>query len=576
MQVKSEIWLVLEPRPGENLPVTFITAGRLEIENQAGLIRLYEPVEGTHGNQRLSARRMVAKLDEEGRFRQVILEDSVKAVEERDGHTLNLRAQRITGWFDPESHQLDQLLGEGGAEAILDEAERQSRLEGRELRVLFNANRSAVREILATGGAKLSSKIAASSNSHREAEKDFTAAEIHTFTAPEMQITFSSGGRNLKQLVTSGSGRLELIRTQGGRERKWVVADRFVALFDEQSRLRRFEGFPRARLGMEPGPQARAGGAMIRRSESDRLIATFSPATGELERMEQIGNFQFFEGDRRAEAERAEYSVSSSTITLDGHPALWDPSTRVTARKIRFDEQTGRTEALGDVRGTHRGGNSGGFLSRLTSKSSVPTNVIADRAVLEDSGRMVQYEGRVRAWRSQDVISSTVLEVFRQGGHVKATEKVSTSYLQPNGISSSSVDFVPVTISADSLNYWDEDRKALYQGNVVLQAQQTRIEADRLEVIFSRNKKGETSRIEEAHGEGEVRIFQPGRRAEGQRVEYHPKSGKIILRGGPPVAYDEESGMTTGERLTFSLSDDSFTVYGGKNSPVLTRHRMAR
>ena len=581
VQVEREIRLMLEPRPGENLPVTYLTAGRLEIENQTGLIRLYEPVEGTHGNRRLSARRMVAKLDEQGRFRQVIWEDSAKAVEEGDRHTVNLQAQRITGWFDPESHRLQQLLGEGGAVAVLDEAERRSRLEGRELRVLFNAHRSAVREILATGEAKLSSKIAASANSHprapsREAGKDLTAAEIQTFTAPRMRITFARGGGHLEQLETSGSGRLELIRTQGSKERKWVVAERFVGLFDEQSRLRRLEGFPRARLEMEPGPQARARGAMSRRSESDRMIATFSPASGALERMEQIGDFRFWEGDRQAKAQRAEYSATSGVMTLDGHPALWDSSTRVTARKIRFDEQTGRKEALGDVRGTHQGGNSGGFLSRLTAKGSGSTNVIADRAMLEDSGRKVQYEGRVRAWRGQDVITSTVLEVFRQARQVKATGKVSTSYLQPSGTSSSSVDFVPVTISADSLDYRDEDRKAIYRGDVVLQADQTRMEADRLEVLFASNKKGETRRIEEANGEGEVRIFQPGLRAEGQQMEYLPEPGKIVLRGGPPVAYDEERGMTTGERLTFSLSDDSMSVYGGENSPAFTRHRMAR
>jgi lipopolysaccharide transport protein LptA len=174
------------------------------------------------------------------------------------------------------------------------------------------------------------------------------------------------------------------------------------------------------------------------------------------------------------------------------------------------------------------------------------------------------------------VITSTVLEVFRQARQVKATGKVSTSYLQPSGTSSSSVDSVSVTISADSLDYRDEDRKAIYRGDVVLQADQTRMEADRLEVLFASNKKGETRRIEEANGEGEVRIFQPGLRAEGQQMEYLPEPGKIVLRGGPPVAYDEERGMTTGERLTFSLSDDSMSVYGGENSPAFTRHRMAR
>ncbi|MEE8257743.1 MAG: LptA/OstA family protein, partial [Acidobacteriota bacterium] len=197
-------------------------------------------------------------------------------------------------------------------------------------------------------------------------------------------------------------------------------------------------------------------------------------------------------------------------------------------------------------------------------------------AVLWGRTQKVRYEGGVRAWRGQDVITAAVLEVFRRERRVEAEGKVSTSYVQRVSGTGSAGRPLPVTISSDSLKYRGEEGQATYLGNVALRTAQTSIQAARMDVLFSRKGEGEVAQVEQATGEGQVVMIQPGRRAEGERMTYLPETGEIILEGGPPVAYDQQRGSTTGQRLTFSLTDDSIGVHGGENSPTITRHRRVQ
>jgi len=126
------------------------------------------------------------------------------------------------------------------------------------------------------------------------------------------------------------------------------------------------------------------------------------------------------------------------------------------------------------------------------------------------------------------------------------------------------------------LEYFDSERRARYQGNVELLTEGTTLKADRLDIYFSSGKNGEPGEVDHAVAEGKVMVVQPDRRATGEHAEYFAAPGKIIVTGGPPVLYDKEKGLTTGQRLTFFLHDDSLSVDGGDASPTLTKHRVER
>jgi lipopolysaccharide export system protein LptA len=76
--------------------------------------------------------------------------------------------------------------------------------------------------------------------------------------------------------------------------------------------------------------------------------------------------------------------------------------------------------------------------------------------------------------------------------------------------------------------------------------------------------------------EGSVRVQQPNRRAEGEKLVYTAADDRFVLTGGPPSIFDAEQGKITGVSLTFFRRDDRVLVEGEASTPVVTQTRVAR
>jgi lipopolysaccharide export system protein LptA len=212
----------------------------------------------------------------------------------------------------------------------------------------------------------------------------------------------------------------------------------------------------------------------------------------------------------------------------------------------------------------------------------LPTNVLADKMVVRKQSQTIHYEGNVRAWNGTDVVESTALDVFRAEKRVSSGSQVVTSLLQrapdasePGATSHAPAGARPVTIHADSLEYFDQGRRARYHGNVRLVTEDTKVQSDHLNVYFTQGDAMGGSEVDRAEADGHVRITQPGRIGTGDHAEYFAGPGKLVLTGGPPSVVDDEKGSTTGQRLTFFIHDDRLFVDGGDQSPSLTKRRVA-
>jgi lipopolysaccharide export system protein LptA len=197
--------------------------------------------------------------------------------------------------------------------------------------------------------------------------------------------------------------------------------------------------------------------------------------------------------------------------------------------------------------------------------------------------QLVHYEGKVRAWRGADVVESSSLDVNRIAKRLSSGSQVLTSHLQPASYAPGTPpasetprrETRPLTVHADFLEYFDEGSKASYRGHVKLQTETTTMEADKMDVYFSRLGTSQESEVERATAEGHVVVVQPERRATGEHGEYFAGPGKIVLTGGPPSISDVEKGLTTGQRLTVFVHDDRLLMDGGDRSPTLSQHRVA-
>jgi lipopolysaccharide export system protein LptA len=383
----------------------------------------------------------------------------------------------------------------------------------------------------------------------------------------------------VKDAETVGPGTLLVTAADPKTGEKVITAGQFLMTFDVRSRIESLRGLAPTQVLFRP-PASAPAGSSEQQSQADRLDAVFDVGTQTLREVRQTGSFQYRDDDRQASAENAHYDTATQTLLLLGHPLVWDTNTRVKSQKITIDMRTNTSIGEGKVQAAHLPSPAPG--TPTAPRSVLPTNVLADKMVARRQSQTIHYEGHVRAWQGTDVVESSALDVFRTQKRVSSGSQVVTSYLQPAPVASEqgaapnlNKQTRPVTVRADALEYFDQDRRARYHGNVRLVTEGTTLQSDHLDVYFSPGETVEGSEVDHAEADGHVRVTQPGRVGTGDHAEYYAGPGKIVLAGGPPILIDEKKGSTTGQRLTFFIQDDRLFVDGGDQSSSLSKHRVA-
>ncbi len=542
-------------------------------------ITLWGPVEFTQGHRQVLAEHGIVSLDSQNRMTGALFEGGVRLKDlspgkELEGHAPVLRAQ-----FDPLGSRLRRLRGEGGVEWSTQRSGRTTHAVSDQLEVIFAGDHPRAQGGQALGNADLTMEFAADKNqeSPRPASGGQSWVGRQTLTAGELAFTFHADGQSLKEARTRGASKLVLYSSDPKVGDRIVTADPFLMAFDAKGRLTGLRGFSRPHVVFEV-PRHAPPGSLPQETSSDELDAKFDPESGGLDAADQIGDFQYREGDRQGSADRARYDSSSQLLELKGQPRVWDPELNAQADRIVIDLERDLAKGSGHVRSTHLQSAN----SSPKSPPADPTHVVADRMVAERAKQYVHYEGHVRTWRGQDVMESSSLDVHRSERRVTSGVGVVTSHVQPppagtegGGSPPAGREPRPVTIRADRLEYLDQGRKGVYRGNVELHTDDTVMKSDRLDAYFAAQGDLDVSEIDRAVAEGHVIVTQQTRRSTGDHAEYSAAAGTIVVTGGPPTLYDADKDFTTGRRLTFYVHDDTVRVEGDEKSPALSKHRMA-
>jgi lipopolysaccharide export system protein LptA len=572
LELKSDVAAEYQSAAAGQSPLR-LAASRARYDKEQGEIALTGPVEFRQGMRRVTAASGLVKLDARNRVTRGVLEGGVRAMEETENTQLAGSAQRLAGDFDPASGELRSLQAQGEVEAESRRESSVARLKAQKVQVSFAGESPAAQDGTASGDVRITHEGlgAQGQSTAPQSSSGEPALESKELTASALHFNFQPSGQSLRDAATAGPGRLVLSPAGSNAGQRIITAGHFLMDFDAEGRLATLRGVGGTKIVFQPAKNAPPG-TLAQTTSADQLVATLDPVSETLRSVEQMGGFEFREGDRHATAERARYQESDDSLTLTGNPRVWDNEMRILAEKFLIDLGDDTAEGIGKVRSTHLGADG----------QSEPTNVLADRVVARQDRQTVHYEGHVRAWRGSDVVESASLDIFRRERRVSSGTRVLTSHLQraAPGPGESAADAgrrtVPVTIRADRLQYFDQGRKASYRGNVRLQTENTTLEANRLDAYFSNLPAGNELELQRAVADGSVRVTQPGRRATGNHAEYFAAEGKIAMSGGPPQLYDAEKGTTTGQRLTFYIRDDRLLVDGGDESPTISRHRIAQ
>ena len=420
--------------------------------------------------------------------------------------------------------------------------------------------------------------------------------------APAMDFAIAKG-RILHQAVTNGAAQITINQQENAdqvhrptAQRTVVTASRFTADFsdkDGHNHLASIHGAPEARIvNSIPGQPDRI-------STSDSIDASFLPHGG-IQSLTQSGHVAYSDGQpaenrMQAWANIGRYTPTDQMLLLTGNPRIASGGMATTANTIRIDRAKGEALADGEVKSTYsdlKENPNGALLA-----SSSPIHVTAQTMTAQSSPAIAVYKGGARLWQDANVIEAPSIQFDRDHRSVVAggstQQPVQTILVQPpktvaqrigqvKGINNSlSTD--PITITATKVSYVDADRRVHYEGGVLAKAAEFTASAKTVDAYLlprsqtgSNPPLGNSSQLDRMVAQGNVRIEQPNRRAEGEKLVYAAAEDKFVLTGGPPSIFDAEQGKITGVSLTFFRRDDRVLVEGEASSPVVTQTRVAR
>ncbi len=566
--------------PSSSRPVR-LEATRLRYEKTSGIVNLWGPIEITRQGEHVSAATGNVELNSRNRITAATLEGDVRAHVPMRNSLVEGNARRVVAEFDPVTSLLRSIRAEEGMNAESRENGRVTRISAQRLQMEFSGKPARPERGIAEGQVRIiseNSSVRKSNERNSRASTGGLAESKQDLTASAVRFHFAPGGQVLRVAETVGPGHMVLTTSDPKSGPRIVSANPFVLDFDHRGRPAIIRGLADARMIIQPAPVARAG-TPDAVTTSDRLLATFDAAGRAMRSIDQTGNFRFAQGEQRAFAENAHYDVATETVTLTGHPRFADDETSARADRFLIHSNTNTTEGIGHVQTSHLG-KAG---KTADPGSSDPTNVVAEKMLARQPSQFVHYEGNVRVWHGTDVVQSDAIDVFKDERRVRTDSHVLTTFLEPaRDVTQSGTktggnqkgQAMPVTISADGLEYTEQARRATYRGHVQLETQDATLRSDRMDIFFSPANKSGNSQIERALATGNVMVVQPGRRATGEQAEYFAEGGKIILSGGSPQIYDEERGFATGRQLTFFIRDDRIFLDGGDQTPTLSKHRV--
>ncbi len=421
-------------------------------------------------------------------------------------------------------------------------------------------------------------------------QKGAAPSQEMEITAPAMNFLVADG-RRMNQADTTGPPEISILPPAGqpGMQTR-ATADKFTAKFDSLGQLASVHGEANARVVTTSQDKA---GEHNRVTTSDSIDAFFQPGSG-ITALAQQGHFTYADGSQQAFSDHARYTVGDQILALTGSPRIVDSGMATTARTIRLNRATGEGLAQGDVKTTYsdlKPQPNGALLA-----SSDPVHVTAQTMTAHNSLATATYTGNARLWQNANIVEAPSIQFQKNDRALvadsAASQKVSTILVGTDKRGNPTV----VTVTANHLAYRDSERKAHFEGGVMVSSSDMAITSNQMDVFLTAAKNPERpgslqsagvtpsakspsnvpASLEKIIASGAVVITEPNRRGSGETLTYTTTDDKFVLIGGPPSIFDAEHGKITGVSLTLYRRDDRVVVEGDSSSPAVTQTRVVR
>ena len=572
--VRMESQVYVERFPGgAHRPALKIRSNELHYYEDGQRVHLVGDVSLERGSQQIQSTEAIVFM-ERGDIRRINASEA-QGVEKQFGRTIRFRARRVDVFYSP-LQTVEQVNGSGDAEVSSTTATSRITASGERIDLHYVTPMGRNESVLRAAHIRDRAVVESVPN-----ETGDRGADIRRVQADWIKLSMDEDGRDIQVLRTLAPGTLDLVPTEPSRRRRTLQARRMTAHYAPDNRLRKLnaEGDIQVKshppMLQQPAEKPRA----VLKTWSEALMAEFDPLSGEMRRLQQWSDFRFDQGGRRGRSGEAEFNWQTNEIELRHEARVWESTGSVSADRILLDENTGDFQAFGRVSSTHQqsGGASvsGGARTGGPFSSEEPVYATADRMLSNQATGLLDYRGHARLWQGHNRIEAGHIEIDRRSQTLSASGKA-VSFLQPpedqrdKPPRQGGADASAIRVSADSIFYEEDGRRAAYRGGVELHRGRLRVLSDELEAFLEPDESADSgqNRLKRAIARGQVRIFEPadagtpGRRAFGVEADYDPATGRVVLRGNPARLTSDSGRQTSGTELTYQVNDDRLLVLG--------------
>ena len=487
-------------------------------------------------------------------------------------------------WMEFNDHgEVQKIVGQNHAKLVSYAATSETTVTADRVELAFDVQQheSLLTHVAATGHGMVASKPLAAPG--RE------PSETHVLSSDSLEMKMRPGGKEIEWVETRAPGTLEFLPNVAAQHHRVLTGNNMRIAYGAQNRIDTFRATD-VRTVTDPNADERKHNRGQSTTSSREILARFDAGSNHMASMEQTGNVEYTEGDRRAVAARAALDNDKNVIVLEQAARMWDSTGSTSADLIRMDQRTGDYTAEGNVNSSRMPEKDPKKNSQMLSGDE-PLQAQARRMVSADHNRAIHYEGNVAMWQGASRIQADAVDLNREKRRLSADGNVVSNLWEepkenPNqgaGQGKPAVPAVLTVVRAPHMVYTDDDRLAVYSGGVDLKRSGMEVKCRELRAYLA--EQGADSRLEKAFADGAVEIRQtaPGHERTGtaDHSEYYTGEQKVILRGGSPKLVDTRDGVQKGmiqapQQLTYYANDDRLLGEGATGQPVESRLNRSR
>jgi LPS export ABC transporter protein LptC len=576
------------------LPVT-ATGSSLEIRRNDRVLVLAGPTVVRQGGRELTAEEISVDLDEEFHARHATAEGHPAIHSDEGSGKADIAADKFEASLNPQGG-IEQIAANGNVVGSRETARGTDHLSAARVEFAMEPARNLVKEMTASGGVTADSQEGTDS-------RTLKTDSLRVVFSPAQNAGEGPDKQRIESAETLAPATIESKTADGTTN---LRAKKFVTEFGSDGRLAKLLGHS----GVEVRSEASNKPPQV--TTADDLAATFG-AQGDWDTLEETGNVQFQQADRKAGAAKARIDRTTDTITMDGSPVLSDAMSRSTVGSVKINQKTGEILASGGVVSTYVPTGK----SDAVNLGSGPAHITADSLSGSTTSGHVVYKGHARLWQGDSVMDADQVEIWRDEKKMQAQGHVVAVFHQASSgpgfaamgppvksgaagrVNTAANPSAPTiwVIHAPLLTYWNDEGKAHLEGGVVASSQEGSLESRSLDVFLSPSPavpaiRGTSQSSGGGPGEGlaasggrqlsralavgKVVVRQADRRGTADQGEYTAAEGKFVLSGGNPTLIDASGDTTTGHSLTFYVASDTILVDSDSGSRTLSKHRVEK